>query len=151
MDQCDPTSSCCSGFGGSRACPVFNFEGRCLDPRTVTCHSSRCGWDVQRRRQLGMSWWKWKRNISSFFSKSSGNDTEPWGSMLSICPRATAPLHLTRLQKPAQGKQQHYYRQNCDQISWENQTLASSQPPLFGQWPWVNIRTRIRLKSPGRT
>lgn len=114
-------------------CLVFNFEGRCLNPnRTVMFHSSRCCWDVRRQQQLVMSWWKWKRNISSFFRKSPGNDTEPWGSIASIYPRATALLHLTHPQQSAQGKQQYYYGQNCDQINWENQTPACFQLPLFG-------------------
>lgn len=47
-------------------------------------HSSRCCWDVRRQQQLVMSWRKWKRNISSFFSKSPGNDMDPWGSITSI-------------------------------------------------------------------
>lgn len=61
-------------------------------------HSSRCCWDVRRQQQLVMSWRKWKRNISSFFSKSPGNDMDPWGSITSIYSRATALLHLTHLQ-----------------------------------------------------
>lgn len=131
-------------------CLVFNFEGRCLNPNwTVVFHSSRCCWVVWRKQQLVMSRGKWKRNISSFFSKSPGNDMDPWGSITSIYPRATALLHLTHLQQSAWGKQQHYYSQNCNQINWENQTPARFQLPLFGQWPWVNIRARIRLKSQG--
>lgn len=134
-------------------CLVFNFEGRCLNPNwTGVFHSSRCCWDVPRQQQqLVMSWWKWKRNISSFFSKSPGNDMDPWGSITSIYPRATALLHLTHLQQSARGKQQHYHGQTCDQINWENQTPACFLLLLFGQWLWVNIRARIRLKSPGGT
>lgn len=111
---------------------MFNSEGRCLNlTRTVMFQSSRCCWDVQRQQQLVMSWWKWKRNISTFFSKSPGNDMEPWGSIASIYPRAIAPLHLTRLQKSAQGKQQHYYGQNCDQINWEKSNFILLPSPLY--------------------
>lgn len=133
-------------------CLVSNFEGRCLNPNwTVMFQSSRCCWDVQRQQQLVMSWWKWKGNISSFFSKSPENDMEPWRSIASISPRATALSCLTHLQQSAQGTKQHYCKWNCDRINWENQTPVCFQLPLFGQWPWVNIRARITLKSQERT
>lgn len=71
-----------------------------------------------------MSWWKWKRNLSSFFSKAFGNDSEPWGSMASILPGMVAPLLLTRSQQSAPGEPQHYYGQNSDRSNWANPTPA---------------------------
>lgn len=49
----------------------------------------------REQQQLVMSWWKWKRDISSFFSKSPGNDTEPLGSIGSIPPKAAGFSHPT--------------------------------------------------------
>lgn len=99
MGQCDLTSSCGSGFGGLHvvSCLILK-EGVWTPSWTVMFHSSRCCWDVPRQQQLVMSWRKWKRNISSFFSKSPGNDMDPWESITSIYSRATALLHLTHLQ-----------------------------------------------------
>jgi len=49
----------------------------------------------REQQQLVMSWWKWKRDISSFFSKSPGNDMEPLGSIGSIPPKAAGSSHPT--------------------------------------------------------
>lgn len=110
---------------------------------------------LQRREQpqLVTSWWKWKRDISSFFSKSPGNDMEPLGSIGSIPPKA-AGSSLTA----SQGKTLCSYQQNSQETCKEEQWLqfGSSHRTAQGAGVWtgsvpmeiLNISTGAWIRAP---